>query len=78
MIELRGQALSRLRVIFEQPHGVLFQVREIEHAGLGLAFAVQAVETAQDIEQHLPLCCVMLGDQGIAKVLDLVLEALEH
>ena len=39
-------------MVFEQAHGELFQVGEIERAGLPFALAIEAVEAAQNFDQQ--------------------------
>ena len=51
----RLQAGASLGVLFEQTHGELFEVGEIERAGLRFAFAIEAVEAAKDFDQQLAL-----------------------
>ena len=67
VVELRAQAGARLRMGLEQPDRVLFEVREIEHAGQPLALAVESVEAAEDIEQQPARGGVVLRDERILR-----------
>ena len=40
MVELTADALARLGILLEQPHGELFQIGEIERASIGFAVTV--------------------------------------
>ena len=55
MVELAAQARARFGMLFQQADGELFQVGEIERAGLPLALAVEAVEAAQNLDQQSAL-----------------------
>ena len=55
LVELALQARAGLRVLLQQPHRELFQVREIQRAGIALPLPVELVEAPQDLEQQLAL-----------------------
>ena len=52
MVELRAHARAGVGMVLEQAHGELFQVGEIERAGLPLALAIETVEAAENLEQQ--------------------------
>jgi len=51
-------------MIFEQTHGELFEVREIQRARVAFACAIQTIEAPERVQQNLPLMRVMLRDEA--------------
>ena len=75
VIELAAQAGLGVGRFFQQADGELLEVGEIERAGLQFTIAIQGVEPAQHVEEHLALGGVERGDLGVLGVLDLVAHA---
>ena len=52
VVELAAQAGAGIGMVFEQAHGELFEVGEIERAGLLFALAIETVEAAKNLDQQ--------------------------
>ena len=78
MVELAPQAGPGLGDSLEQAHGELFEVGEIERAGLLFALAIEVVEAAKHLDEQFALRGIKRGDQRVLGLLDLLPHALEQ
>src|ERR1700720_902165 len=61
VIELPADTFARFLILFEQPHGKLFQIGKIERALSGLTASVQRVEARDRLQQRYALSSVILS-----------------
>src|SRR5215831_15970366 len=70
MLELALHLRADIRVLREQPHGVLFQVGEIERADHPLPLTIQLIEAAHDLDERGALSYVERRDVEIGQALE--------